>query len=169
MELTEEDKAVISEAKARKRMVKQHRNHKLMIVQGKERRGTKMYLSLEAKKELLNECSAQAFVLHTYYTDLAEDTSRELTDTYLSQVSGWSTQAVQRHRLALEKANWFRKYTIVGGKENNYSATYYLLDKETVLRDMNDKEFNEVFQETIKNQPESVVKQMIQDLKDQVV
>ena len=167
MKLTIEDKAQIAEIKNRQTLSKQHRNHKLMIPQDKERRKTKMYLSFEDKKIMNEECTDKACLLHSYYVDLADTTQTELTDKFISSKTGWSVQVVQRHRLALEKANWFRKYTIVGGTKDKFSATYYLLDKTTILKDMPAEEFIALIEASVDDIDNSIVKEIIKQMREE--
>ncbi len=121
----------------------QHRNHKLMEVQATKRSSTRMYLSNEAQRELLMDCTDRAVILHTMYVNQAEETSCELTDEYMTKITGWNIRSVMKYRVQLEKAHWFKKHrtSIVGSKE--FAATFYLLDKDTVLKYMSTEDFEE--------------------------
>jgi hypothetical protein len=129
------------QVEARKKLRKQHRNHKLMTIHETARRATKMYLSVEQMQELENVCGAKAAWLHSRYVDMAEETNSELHDIYMANILNWSLTAVQRARRILEKQNWFRKITGSWGPDNLYSATYYLLDKKLVLQGMSDVDY----------------------------
>ena len=98
---------------------------------------------------------------------MAEETQRELTDIVLSEITGWAVRTVQKHRLALEKANWFRKYTIVDNRDK-FSVTYYLLDKDTIVKDMDTDEFIALVQESMDDVDDSVVKDVLAKMKMEV-
>lgn len=119
----------------------QHRNHKVMTLQDEPRKKTKMYLSTDKLRELNKECGDRATILHTLYVNLAEETCVELSDEYIANAIGWSTRTVAKFRLVLEKANWYRKYTGSWGNRGQFNATYYLLDKCTVLSNMSKQDF----------------------------
>ncbi len=132
----------VSELKQlRKEKRAQHRNIKLMIKQERERRQTNLYLSDENTERLLNDVSDKAAVLHFKYVDKVDDTCIELTDEYMASVTGWSVRSVARCRLQLEKANWFRKYTGSIDNNSNFRATYYLLDRDSVIKYMTEDDF----------------------------
>jgi len=128
--------------KSRERLRVQHRNHKIMALQDEKRKATRMYLSVENRRLVSQECGNQGALLHSYYVDLAEETSAELTDEYLAIITGWSKQVVQRWRLKLEKACWFKKITLEDTSKK-FRATYYLLDKTTVHKSMDNTEYEE--------------------------
>lgn len=123
-----------------------HRNHKLMVVNPEARKATKMFLNPEASRQLENSCGTKAAWLHTKYVDFAEEYHRELTDEFMAHLLGWSTRAIQKYRLILEKSFWFRKISVERKTENNtYGVTYYLLDYETNLKELTDDEYVEAY------------------------
>ena len=133
--MTDNDLKNILKIKNLKRNHIKHRNLKAMAVKTKARKTSKMYLNSEEMLQLQEEVKLdKAINLHNWYSILVDETNIELTDEFMASKMGWTARSVQKYRRVLEKCNWFQKIKTVS-TDGAYAASYYLLDKETILTD----------------------------------
>ena len=80
------------------------------------RSASKMYLSAQDIKNLVQECGEASCLLYQYYTSKAGIDGFEYTDAKSAKYFGWKESKAKQLRLKLSKANWFYQ---VSGKLNN--------------------------------------------------
>lgn len=93
---------------------------------------TKYYLNGNERREIITVCGDSACLLYEYYLRLAAIEDVVITDEDAANYFSWSIQKVQKTRLKLEKAGWYKsvRYTLTDGRKG---ITYYI-GKEAVSK-----------------------------------
>ena len=83
------------------------------VMHKKKARGeTKVYVSAEERKQLIQALGDAAAILFTYYVEKSGITGYDYADEKAAKALGWHTAKVKRNRLALTKAGWFKQITM---------------------------------------------------------
>ena len=78
----------------------------------KARGETKVYVSSEERKELIQEFGSNTAVLYIYYLEKSGVTGFDYQDRKASLALGLSERTIQRCRLQLTNAGWFKQITL---------------------------------------------------------
>lgn len=88
-----------------------------------------MYFNTEQIREIVNDAGDVGYLLMTFYVGIGSQTNPNLEDAHLAKMLNKSVKTIEKTRLALTKAGWFKRTTAsVKGEKH----IMYAIGKEAV-------------------------------------
>lgn len=94
------------------------------------KKATKMYLRLQDKVAVMNECGEAALILYEFYISKAGTPNYSFSDKAAGNSLNWDLQKVQRNRLKLVKAKYFKQ--VSGKLSDGRKVVITYLDPELI-------------------------------------
>jgi len=88
-----------------------------------------MYFNTEQIREIIHDAGDIGYLLMSFYVGIGSQTSPNLEDAHLAKMLNKSVKTIEKTRLALTKAGWFKRTTaIVHGEKH----IMYAIGKDAV-------------------------------------